>query len=29
MLSSALRRLIGYNDGQRYYPGVINIDALK
>jgi hypothetical protein len=29
ILTSALRRLIGYADGQRYYPGVINLDALK
>ena len=29
ILTSALRRLIGYSDGQRYDPGVINLDALE
>ena len=29
LASSGLRRLIGYDDGQRYYPGIINLDALK
>jgi hypothetical protein len=29
ILTSALRRLIGYADAKRYYPGIINLDALK
>jgi hypothetical protein len=29
ILSSALKRLLGFHDGERYHPGVINLDALK
>lgn len=29
LATSAARRLIGYCAGGRYFPGVINLDALK
>jgi hypothetical protein len=29
LATSAAKRLIGYADAKRYYPGVINLDALK
>ena len=29
LATSAARRLIGYDDGKRYYPGVINLEALR
>lgn len=28
LATSAARRLIGYHDGMRYYPGIINVAAL-
>jgi len=28
LASSAARRLIGFHDGTRYFPGVINLDAM-
>jgi hypothetical protein len=28
LASSAARRLIGFHDGTRYYPGIINVEAL-
>lgn len=28
LASSAARRLIGWHDGRRYFPGVINLDAM-
>jgi hypothetical protein len=28
LATSAARRLIGYHDGKRYYPGVLNLDAM-
>jgi NhaP-type Na+/H+ or K+/H+ antiporter len=29
LASSGLKRLIGYADAKRYYPGIINLDALE
>ena len=29
LATSAARRLIGYHDGMRYYPGVINLEGLR
>lgn len=28
LASSGARRLLGWHDGRRYYPGVINLDAM-
>lgn len=28
LATSGLRRLIGYVEGNRYYPGIINVEAL-
>jgi NhaP-type Na+/H+ or K+/H+ antiporter len=28
LATSAMKRLIGYSDGKRYHPGVINLGAL-
>ena len=28
LATTAARRLIGYIEGDRYYPGIINLDAL-